>query len=156
MFRQRDRKNNINTTKQASKILAILTLSSFFDIPTSCLSELNTDCFSERSQHSVATLCRSSSVYIYIYIYREREREREREITGTRGSHILNIDEALSLKNIEELVQDMEAIWVADTWPPMRAICTAKPPTQCATTMYYCMLAMQFKDLIYCCKRKIK
>jgi hypothetical protein len=46
----------------------------------------------------------------------------------------LNIDEALSLKNIEELVQDREAIWVADTCPPMRAICMAKPPTQCATT----------------------
>lgn len=41
---------------------------------------------------------------------------------GMRGSHILNLDEALSLKNIEEFVQLKEAIWAAETWPPRRAI----------------------------------
>lgn len=41
---------------------------------------------------------------------------------GTRGRHILIVANAVSLKNIEELVQDREAIWVAETCPPMRAI----------------------------------
>lgn len=41
---------------------------------------------------------------------------------GTRGSHILILDKAVSLKNIEEFVQDREAIWDAETCPPIRAM----------------------------------
>jgi hypothetical protein len=63
-------------------------------------------------------------------------RERK-ELTGIRGSHILNKDKEFNLKNIEELVQDKEAIWVAETCPPMRATCMAKPPAQCATTCIF-------------------
>ena len=62
---------------------------------------------------------------------------RERVLTGIKGSNILNLDKGFSLKNIDVLVQDKEAIWVAETCPPMRAICMAKPPTQCATTCIF-------------------
>lgn len=39
-----------------------------------------------------------------------------------RGSHILMVGKAVSLKNIEELVHDREAIWEAETCPPIRAM----------------------------------
>lgn len=41
--------------------------------------------------------------------------EQECELTGIRGSHILTLDQGLSLKNIEELVHEREAIRVAET-----------------------------------------
>lgn len=34
----------------------------------------------------------------------------KKDLNGMRGSHILNVEEVVSLKNIEELVQDREAI----------------------------------------------
>lgn len=45
----------------------------------------------------------------------------------------MTIDETVSLKNIEELVQEREATQALETCPPMREMCDAKPPTQCAT-----------------------
>ena len=54
-------------------------------------------------------------------------------LTGMRGRHIFTLDETVILKNIDELVQDREAIWFAETWPPIRAMWMAKPPTQWAT-----------------------
>lgn len=44
------------------------------------------------------------------------------KLTGIIGSHILNVANALSLKNIEEFVQDREAMWVDETCPPKRAM----------------------------------
>lgn len=55
-------------------------------------------------------------------------------LTGMRGNHILIDADVVSLKNMEELVQDREAICLAGTWPPIIEIWMAKPPTQCATT----------------------
>lgn len=45
----------------------------------------------------------------------------------------MTIDETVSLKNMEELVQDREATQALETCPPMREMCDTKPPTQCAT-----------------------
>ena len=36
-------------------------------------------------------------------------------LTGIRGRHIFTLDETVILKNIDELVQDREAIWFAET-----------------------------------------
>lgn len=45
----------------------------------------------------------------------------------------MTIDDKVSLKNIEELVQEREATQELETCPPMREMCDANPPTQCAT-----------------------
>jgi len=47
-----------------------------------------------------------------------------------RGSHILTMAEVVSLKYMEELVQERDAMWVAEIWPPNRAMWIDKPPTQ--------------------------
>lgn len=43
-------------------------------------------------------------------------------------------DEVVSLKYMEELVQERDAMCVAEIWPPNRAMWMLKPPTQCAIT----------------------
>ena len=84
------------------------------------------------------------------------EREREREFTGIKGSHILNMDKGFNLMNIEELVQDKEAIWVAERCPPMRATCMAKPPTRCPTTCIFMCFPSNSRILFVAAKENNK
>ena len=51
-----------------------------------------------------------------------------------RGSRILTMAEVVSLKYMEELVQDRDDMWVAEIWPPNRAMWIDNPPTQWAIT----------------------
>ena len=66
------------------------------------------------------------------------------------------MDKVFSLKNIEVLVQDKEAILVAETCPPMRAICMTKPPTQCATTCIFMRCPCNSRILFIAAKERNK
>ena len=66
------------------------------------------------------------------------------------------MDKGFNLMNIEELVQDKEAIWVAERCPPMRATCMAKPPTQCPTTCIFTCFPCNSRILFVAAKENNK
>lgn len=65
-----------------------------------------------------------------------------------RGSRILMDADVVSLKNIEEFVQDREAMCLDETWPPIIEMWMDKPPTQCATTCTF--MDSPYSSMIFC------